>query len=288
MKHDIIIRVLHTLYIRVLKIQRLSFHFLCFSLFVPYQVQLAPGQTQTHHKTHQNANANNALQLHLTRYHRKPNHISFIVIFSYNNLTEESGRSNSGKGTARKSLHSSLSTSNTVCKRELNILLSKLHTIRTPQICSLNGSSSDDLNGTGTSTMPSSHLIEALGDSPTGGQITVLAVHIVGTGSGIVTEPDSNVFDDAGVLLYDFNAVEDFSSGFLHLTELVHVVPELGFGNGGVGCEDDHAVCLGVGVLGGCSFAADNLVLVHFSCYGHFVWSAMGREKMTRNESEKG
>ena len=63
----------------------------------------------------------------------------------------------------------------------------------------------------------------------------------------------------------DFDNVEDFTRGFLHLAELMHVVPELGFGNDGVRCEDDHTVCLRVWVFGGGGFAAHHLELIQLS-----------------------
>jgi hypothetical protein len=159
-----------------------------------------------------------------------------------------------------------------VGKRELDILLSILHAVLTLEVLSSNDASPNDLNGTRPRTMPARHLIVDLGDSPGECEVTVFAVHVMGSGTGVVTEPDAVVLDDAGVLLYDLDAVEDLSGGLLHLTELVHEVPELGLGDGGVGCEDDHAVCLGVWVLVRGGLASDHLVLVHLSCNSHFVY----------------
>lgn len=69
----------------------------------------------------------------------------------------------------------------------------------------------------------------------------------------------------------DLDTVEDFTGGFLHLAELVHVVPEFGFGNYGVRGEDDHAVCFRVGVFVSGGFTANHLVLVHLSCHSHLM-----------------
>ena len=92
-------------------------------------------------------------------------------------------------------------------------------------------------------------------------------------GTRVVTEPNPVVLDGTGVLLGEFDAIEDFSGGFLHFAELTHEVPEFGFGDGGVGGEDDHAVGFGVGVFVGAGFAAYHLVLAHFSrdCHGCVV-----------------
>ena len=117
--------------------------------------------------------------------------------------------------------------------------------------------------------MTSGHLIVQLGHGTGEFQITVFAVHIVRAGSGVVAEPNSIVFDDARVLLDEFDAVENFTSRLLHLTELTHKVPKLGFGRDGVGCEDDHAVGFGVGVVFGGSLSADHLILAHLTGGSH-------------------
>jgi hypothetical protein len=70
----------------------------------------------------------------------------------------------------------------------------------------------------------------------------------------------------------DLNTVEDFTCGFLHFAELVHVVPELGFGNGRVWGEDNHAVGLWVWVFSGGGFTAYHLVLIHLSCDSHLIF----------------
>ena len=41
----------------------------------------------------------------------------------------------------------------------------------------------------------------ALGDGPSDGQVPVLAVLVVGTGTGVVTEPDTKVLDLHRILL---------------------------------------------------------------------------------------
>ena len=96
------------------------------------------------------------------------------------------------------------------------------------------------------------------------------------TGAGHVTDPDSVIVDNAGVFLRDLYTVEDFSSGLLHLAELVHEVPELGFSDYGAGCKDDHAVGFGVWVFFRGCLAAYHLVLVHLSADSHFVCCCEG------------
>ena len=91
------------------------------------------------------------------------------------------------------------------------------------------------------------------------------------SGTGGITKPDSVILDAGNVFLGQFDTVEDFSGGFFHFAELVHVVPEFGASDDRVGCEDDHAVGFWVWVFFGAGFAADYLVLIHCSCHSH-LW----------------
>eukprot|EP00553_Chaetoceros_curvisetus_P014452 CAMPEP_0204644796 /NCGR_PEP_ID=MMETSP0718-20130828/1734_1 /ASSEMBLY_ACC=CAM_ASM_000674 /TAXON_ID=230516 /ORGANISM="Chaetoceros curvisetus" /LENGTH=216 /DNA_ID=CAMNT_0051666467 /DNA_START=84 /DNA_END=734 /DNA_ORIENTATION=+ len=186
-------------------------------------------------------------------------------------LSKEGGRSLGGEGGGAQGLHIPLGTGNTVGEGELNILLGELHSVDPLQVTGLKSGGPNDLDGTGTGTVPSGHFVVKLSDGPSKLEVTVLPVHIMCSGTGRVTKPDSVVLDDTRVLLKDLYTVKDLSGGLLHLTELVHVVPELGLGDDGVGCEDDHTVCLGVGVFISSGFAANNLVLVHLSCDSHFM-----------------
>lgn len=154
-------------------------------------------------------------------------------------------------------------------KGEPDLLLCKLSTVGPLELTSTEGSGTDDLDGTRTTTVTSSHLVVKLRHSSRELQVTVLAVHVVGSRARVVTEPDSVVLDGTGVLLNNLDAVKNLSSGLLHLTELTHEVPELGLGSNRVGSEDNHAVSFGVGVLVSSSLTADNLVLAHFSSSSH-------------------
>ena len=154
-------------------------------------------------------------------------------------------------------------------KGELDLGRSVLHTIVTLQISRLDGSRTDDLNGTRTGPVSAGHLIVQLRDGACKLDVAKLAVHIVSSRSTVVTQPDAVVLDDTVVLLDEFDAIDNFTCGLLHLTELMHVVPELGLGNHLVGGKDDHTVGLGVGVIIGGSLSADHLVLLHESGDSH-------------------
>ena len=53
----------------------------------------------------------------------------------------------------------------------------------------------DDLDRMSSCAMTSSHVSVALGHSTTDRQITVFTVHVVGTRSGVIPQPDSKVLD---------------------------------------------------------------------------------------------
>ena len=45
------------------------------------------------------------------------------------------------------------------------------------------------------------------------GQVTVFAVHVVGTGTGVVSQPDAKVLDFQGLLLRDFFNADNLAGG---------------------------------------------------------------------------
>ena len=44
-------------------------------------------------------------------------------------------------------------------------------------------------------------------------QVTVFAVHVVGTGTGVVSQPDAKVLDFQGLLLRDFFNADNLAGG---------------------------------------------------------------------------
>ena len=55
-----------------------------------------------------------------------------------------------------------------------------------------------DLDGMCPGPMASSHVAVALGDGTGAAHVTILTVHVVGAGSGVVSDPDSKVLDLCG------------------------------------------------------------------------------------------
>lgn len=119
----------------------------------------------------------------------------------------------------------------------------------------------DNLDGAEASTMATRHLGVELVHGAREGQVTVLAVHVMRAGTGVVLEPDGVVLDDAAVALHQLVDVEDLARGLLHLVHLVQEVPEAGLGHHLVGREDLHPEHRGVGVRLGGHVPSHHLVL---------------------------
>ena len=170
-----------------------------------------------------------------------------------------------------------LSTGNAVRKREFDGRFGKLHAVGASQILGSNCAGTNDLDGTRAGTVSTSHLVVKLGNSSNESDISEFTVHIVRSRSGRVAEPDSVILHNSGVLFNNLDTVKNFTGGGLHLTELMHVIPELGFGNHFVGGENNHTVCFRVwGIVSG-SLTANHLILTHKSCNSHLL-SLKGKE----------
>lgn len=110
--------------------------------------------------------------------------------------------------------------------------------------------------------MASTHVTVALRNRGSDGQVTVLAVHVVGSGTGIVAQPDAKVLDLQRGLLGDLLEGHDLAGGLLELVQLAQEVPETGLGHDSVRSEDPHFVHRRAGLLLGRQLAANHLVLL--------------------------
>lgn len=127
------------------------------------------------------------------------------------------------------------------------------------------------LDSVGTGTVTGSHIAVALGDGGSDSQVTVLAVHVVGAGTRIVTQPDAKVLDLQRGPLGDLLAGHDLSGGLLELVQLAQEVPETGLGHNVVWGEDPHFVQGGVGLLVGGQLAANDLEFLELKQTRHAI-----------------
>ena len=200
-------------------------------------------------------------------------------------LSKVSSRPNSRKGLVGKSLLSSLSTSDTVSQWKLDLGLGKLHAIGAFQVSSLDGSRPNDLNGTRTTAMTTSHFIIELSDGTRKCDIAKLAVHVVSSGSAGIAQPNAIVLDNARILLHNLYNVKNLARSLFHLVKLVQVVPKLGLDNGLVGGKENHPKGLWVGMLFGGGLAAHHLILAHNSSDSH-LYVVNKRRENVREETE--
>ena len=96
--------------------------------------------------------------------------------------------------------------------------------------------------------------------------LSVLLVHVVGAGAGVVSNPDTKVLDLEGSLLVDLVESDNLAVRLLDFSQLHQEVPESRLGHDIVGSEDAHAVQLGFGVGVSRQMTADDLVFLEATC----------------------
>lgn len=133
------------------------------------------------------------------------------------------------------------------------------------------------VNGTESGSMSGGHILVHCLDGIGSRHLAVLLVHVVGSGAGIISDPDAEVLDLQRALLRDLHFIrqnfhvqkrkdthhvdaDDFSIGLLDLSQLHQEVPETGLCNHGVWRKYSHSVELGRWVCLGWQMAADDLV----------------------------
>ena len=188
-----------------------------------------------------------------------------------NCLTAESARLLSEEGSLELL---GFSTVLAVRKSELEVLMSVHDVLVSLEILIFNDGSLDDLDGTITSTVSTSHFLVALLNSTEEGVITILLVHVVSTGTRVVSQPDTVVLD-FGVSLVNLqkSAItqqnsylvdsKNFTSTLLHLLESVHEVPVTGLSSDSVGSEKTHSVNFGFRVSFGRKSTTNNVIIVN-------------------------
>ena len=109
--------------------------------------------------------------------------------------------------------------------------------------------------------MVSSHLSVKLTDSTIQGNISVLLVHVVVSGSGLVSEDNAEGFHVIGSTLEDLVDSENLSLSALGLELSSQVVPKLGLSDNFISCEESNGIDFGVSVLFSGQLASEHKVL---------------------------
>lgn len=114
----------------------------------------------------------------------------------------------------------------------------------------------------GASTVASSHVSVTLGHSPRYTEVTVFPVHVVCTGTRVITKPDTKVLNFNWRLFGHMFNRDDFSGSLLELLQLTQEVPKTRFRHNLIGSEDSHFIERSGGLLFCGQFAPDNFVLL--------------------------
>jgi len=129
---------------------------------------------------------------------------------------------------------------------------------------------SEDLDGSRSSSMASTHVSVALSDGTAGHGVSVFTVHVVSSGSGVVSDPDAEVLDKTGCLFGDLLHRDDFSGGLVDLLVVRHKVPESRFGGDWVWREKSNSVDRWVGLRVRRQLSASNDELAKIALCLHF------------------
>lgn len=114
--------------------------------------------------------------------------------------------------------------------------------------------------------MSGGHILVQRLDGSRTAHLSVFLVHVVGSGSRVVADPDAEILDFQGSLLVDDIQGDHLAGRLLHFAQLHQEVPEAGFCDHSVGREDSHAVEFGgwVHICG--QMSADDLVFLEATC----------------------
>lgn len=133
--------------------------------------------------------------------------------------------------------------------RESDRLLVELKNLSSANLRLVEHGGSDDLDGVMAGRVSSAHLHVHLGNGTAKGSVSVFLVHVDGDGSSEVSEENTVVLDRGSVLLEDLAGGHNLSLNLSDLVLSLHVVPELGSGEDGVGGEHTHSEEFGIRVL---------------------------------------
>lgn len=122
-----------------------------------------------------------------------------------------------------------------------------------------------DVDGSKSSSVSSSHVLVQRLDSTDSGNVSDLLVHVVSTGSGVVSDPHAEVLDGGWVSLADAVDGDDFTRSLLDLVQSLQEVPVTGLGDDHVWSKDSHSEQLWFRNGFGGQTTADNLVFIQTS-----------------------
>jgi hypothetical protein len=112
--------------------------------------------------------------------------------------------------------------------------------VRPPALTGRNLLHFDDLNAMSSGTMTSGHVSIALRYGSTHSDVSIFTIHIVGSTTRVVTQPDCDVLDLRRPAFEDLFTAYDFSSCLFDLLEFSYEKPKPALGYYIVRCEYPH------------------------------------------------
>ena len=129
-----------------------------------------------------------------------------------------------------------------VRKWELQVLSQELLNVWSLDIRSLlELSNLQDVDRSESGSVSGSHVLVQSLNGVDSGDVSYLLVHVVRTGSGVVSDPDTEVLDLGWTSLGDLVDGDDLTGGLLDLVQLLQEVPVTGLGDDRVWCKDSHS-----------------------------------------------
>lgn len=118
------------------------------------------------------------------------------------------------------------------------------------------------MNGSESSSVSGSQVrVHGLNGTDSG-DVSVLLVHVMGTGSGVVSDPDTKVLNLGWLGLANDVQRDDLTGSLLDLVQLLQEVPVSRLSDNVVGSKDSHSEQLWLWDRLGWESSSDNLVLV--------------------------
>lgn len=171
---------------------------------------------------------------------------------------------------SRRSLSSKnrLGLLDSVGERELEVRNQKLSNVLSLDIISLlQFNNLEDVNGSESRSVSGSHvLVEGL-DSTSSSNVSELLVHVVGTRSRVVSDPDTEVLNLGRSLFVDLANGNNLTSSLLNSSELGQKVPESRLGNNSVRGKDSHSVELGLRIDLARELSSDDLIFLQVTAH---------------------
>lgn len=155
-----------------------------------------------------------------------------------------------------------------VGERELEVGNQKLSNVLSLDIISLlQFNNLKDVNGSESRSVSGGHVLVKGLDSTSSSNVSELLVHVVGTGSRVVSDPDTEVLDLGRSLFMNLANRNDFTSSLLNSSELGQKVPESRLGNNSVRSKDSHSVELGLRIDLARELSSDDLIFLQVTAH---------------------